>query len=119
MVSGQRRVKQVPWQLTDQTCELLEGIRCADSLAMFLDQDATAFTMKNMKEGRTAPWTRKIEAPYLFMRFMVSSLVRLFTMNDTKSMKATSTYPWARKQDPPSISSCASWLVSQRCAQKV
>ena len=32
--SFQRRVKQVPWQLTDQTCELLEGIRCADSLAM-------------------------------------------------------------------------------------
>jgi len=47
--SFQRRVKQVPWQLTDQTCELLEGIRCADYLAMFLGQEATALAMKNMK----------------------------------------------------------------------
>ena len=53
--SFQRRAKQVPWQLTDQTCELLEGIRCADSLAMFLGQDATALTMKNMKSLKVNP----------------------------------------------------------------
>jgi len=52
-VSGQQRVKQVSWQLTDQTCELLEGIRCADSLAMFLGQDATASTMKILKANPT------------------------------------------------------------------
>ena len=51
-VSGQQRVKQVSWQLTDQTCELLEGIRCADSLAMFLGQDATALTMEGI-EGKS------------------------------------------------------------------
>ena len=53
--SFQRRVKQVPWQLTDQTCELLEGIRCADSLAMFLGQEATALTMKRMKRLKGNP----------------------------------------------------------------
>ena len=79
-VSGQRRVKQVLRQLTDQMCELLEGIRCADSLAMFyvLRQEATALTMKStkgLKEGPHWPGTWKIEAPHFFMLFMVDWLV--------------------------------------------
>ena len=63
-VRGQRRVKQVLWQLTDQMCELLEGIRCADSLAMFyvLRQDATALTVKSMKVLKEDPHCLGYEA---------------------------------------------------------
>ena|GEM_PF-3014744 len=62
-------MKQVPWQLTDQTCKLLEGIRCEDSLAIFVGQEATALTMKStkgLKETRTLPWTRKTGVPNCF-----------------------------------------------------
>ena len=45
-----------------------------------------------------------------FMCFVVSRLVQLFTMKNTKFMKTPLTCTWVRKQDFPSISSCASWL---------
>ena len=68
-------------------------------------------TMKGLKEILTLLWTRRIEPSHFFMPFVVTKLVRLFTMKNTMSMKAAPIYPWARKQGSPSISSCASWLV--------
>ena len=44
---------------------------------MFLDQDATALTMKNMKEALTAPWTREIEASHFFYE-LVHDIARAF-----------------------------------------
>ena|GEM_PF-4255191 len=75
-------MKQVPWQLTDQTCELLDGIRCADSLAMFLGQDATAVTMKGLKVSSTAMDTESIARA-----FMVDPRARFFVMKNTKSLR--------------------------------
>jgi len=79
-------------------------------------------SMKGLKETLTVPRTRRIEASHFFyelahgiahafMLFMVTGLVRLFTMKNTMSMKAAPIYPWAWKQGSPSISSCASWLI--------
>ena len=46
------------------------------------------------------------------MTFMVSKLVRLFTVKNTELTKATPTYSRARKLGFPSSASCPSWLLS-------
>ena len=56
--------------------------------------------MKGLKETLALPWTRQTEALCLFMIFMsfvATKLVRLFTMKSTKGLKVTLMRPWVRK----------------------
>ena len=51
----------------------------AGTQRLFVVQELV-LTMKRLKKTVTAPWTRTIEASHFFMLFMVTKLVRLFSV---------------------------------------